>query len=116
MTAASREYSESGWKEDCLQVLARILRKDADYDSMNNPEAREEMRKKLSVHAADWCKRRGMPFNWKEVGSIADKAISRYLSNWEDKTPGEDDRAKSLGRINTKKNTDYALQTEYNLV
>lgn len=116
MTAASREYSESGWKEDCLQSLAERLREEGSIDDLSNPQVRESERKRLSVQAADWCKSRGMPFNWEETGRIADKAISRYLMNWKDKVQGTDDRSHAFGNMLMKKETSKALQTENNVV
>lgn len=116
MTAASREYAESGWREDCLQSLAERLREEGSIEDLSNPNIREAERKRLSVQAADWCKARGMPFDWNETGKIADKAISRYLMNWKDKTPGEDDRSHAFGGMLMKKETSKALQNERNVV
>lgn len=99
MTTAAREYAESGWKEECLQSLAERLRKTADYNSLLNPESKEEMRRRLSVQAADWCNARGLPYSWDETGKIAEKAIGRYLMNWKDKEAGTDDRSHIFGNM-----------------
>ena len=114
MTTAAREYAETGWREDCIQSLAERLRDEADYDSMQNEEAREAMRRRLAVQAADWCKARKMPFSWDDVGKIADKAISRYVMNWKDKKSGEDDRSHAFGSMCMKKDTIQSLQNGIN--
>lgn len=114
MTAAAREYAESGWKEECLQSLGKRLREEADYESMSNPEAKESMRKRLVVQAADWCKARGMGYNWDEVRDIADKAINRYMMNWDGKTAGVDDHSHNFGKMRMKNHTQDALQNERN--
>ena len=105
MTTAAREYAETGWKEECLQSLAERLREEGSIEGLSNPNIREAERKSLSVQAADWCKARGLPFNWNETGEIAEKAIRRYLANWKDKTSGEDDRSHAFGRMLMEKNT-----------
>lgn len=110
MTVAAREYAENGWREECLQSLAERLRDEADYKSMLEPEAREAERRRLAVQAADWCKARGMPFDWKDVGKIADNAINRYIKNWEGKKSGEDDRSHAFGSMLMEKETSKALQ------
>lgn len=111
MTVASREYAESGWKEECLQSLAERLRDEADYKSMLEPDSREAEKRRLIVQAADWCNARGVAYNWNELGKVADNAIGRYIENWKNKKSGEDDRSHAFGEMLMKKDTSNALQT-----
>ena len=76
------------------QKLQSYLRDKFSVDSIN----KDTCIPVLVQVAKDYDDRRKQSRDPKEYYRIADEAIDIYLNNWQNKQPGEDDRAHKLNR------------------
>lgn len=96
-------------------ALEEIMRKTFSYEQLASDEAKAAAVDYLSAEASSYAHAHNMRITPAECNKYAKDAVSCYLDNWKNKTPGEDDRGHRLGKDNTKglnKNVACALSSE----
>lgn len=94
MIAENRESMETDSK--LMNVLQEYMRQ--EYSPEVIESARPATEKRVALKAKDWCIKHNCNMSEAEYINVARDAVNRFLSNWENKTPGEDDRGHRLGK------------------
>ena len=94
MIAENRESMESNSR--LTNALQEYLRQEYSPDAIES--ARPAAEKRVALKAKDWCIKHNCTTSEADYIKLARNAINRFLVNWEDKIPGEDDRGHRLGK------------------
>lgn len=85
-------------KSNLINELEKYLRSEADYDSLSNYNIKDAIEQRLIMKAKDWCMKHNCMLTDGDCVQCSQEAIQRFMSNWKDKKPGEDDRGDRLGK------------------
>lgn len=80
------------------QKLMSYLRDKYSPDALESSFACEACEKQLAKIAMDYAAEINEKHDDAYYTQLARKVLTRYLNNWEDKTPGEDNRGKRFGK------------------
>lgn len=92
--------SKDGGVYNVEQKLQSYLRDKYSPAALSSSTAKDDARILLKTVAQQWCIDHDCDYSYNNYYQLADDAITNYLSNWQNKKPGEDDRSHALGRIN----------------
>lgn len=99
MIAENRETSEKQQdRESCIQALEKYLRQEVDAKQLDNDAFAYAVEQRLVFKAKDWGLKYKADMIESDYNILASEAMSRFIKNWEDKKPGEDDRGHRLGK------------------
>lgn len=94
MIAENRESMEANSK--LMNVLQEYMRQEYSPEMIDS--ARPAVEKRVALKAKDWCIKHNCSMPEASYIKIAREAVDRFSDNWENKTPGEDDRGHRLGK------------------
>ena len=100
MIPETREQLEK--QQDIPNISYRLqdyLRREASVEQLNNTANYDAMLKRLVILIKDYCLKYNVGMSEEQCNNLASYAIKEYLSNWQNKTPGEDNRGHVFGKV-----------------
>lgn len=102
MTAEQREVDERHFNGDLSAVknkLQQYLRDNFSVDSLYDGRSCEQAERLLEQVVRNYCMRHNQEMSENSYNGLVRDAIKTYISNWQNKKPGEDNRSHALGKV-----------------